>query len=77
MCNYSGNFRGRTISRNNATYFGLALIETDEKVHVGVKSEYASMVKPNAKLFYEVEPDKAIGYTQWNNGIGPLGIQLP
>lgn len=61
---------------NNATYFGLLLHQTDEKVHIGVKSEYAFLVKPNAILFYATESDESIGYTKWKNGIGPLGIKL-
>lgn len=61
----------------NATYFELALHQTDEKVHICIKSEYAFLVQPNAILFYQTESSQSIGYTKWKNGRGPLGIKLP
>ena len=53
----------------NATYFVLALYQTDEKVHIGIESKNAFLVKPNATLFYAVETEESKGYTLWENGI--------
>lgn len=59
---------------DEASYFTLALNETDEEVHIGVKPKSAYMVKPNVTLFYATEEEDVKGYTKWKNGIGPLGI---
>ena len=57
-----------------ASYFMIALNETDEKVHIGVKPESARFVAPNVTLFYATEKEEQIGYTKWKNSIGPLGM---
>ena len=58
----------------NASYFMIALNETDEIVHIGVKPESARFVKPNVALFYATKKEDQIGYTKWKNGMGPLGM---
>ena len=60
--------------QEKASYYTIKLYETKEKVHIGVKPECARFVKPNATLFYASQDEDSIKYTEWKNGIGPLGM---
>ena len=63
-------------TEENLTYFVLALHQTEEKVKINIETNNASLVKPDATLFYAVEDEDAKGYTLWKNGFGPFGIKL-
>lgn len=60
----------------NLTYFVLALDQTQEKIKISIKTNNASLVKPNVILFFAVEDEDAKGYALWKNGLGPFGIRL-
>lgn len=64
-------------SKENLTYFILALYETDEQVKISIETNNAILIKPNVTLFYAVEDVDVKGYTFWKNGLGPFGIKLP
>lgn len=81
--NYFDFLRGKKVTireilekecTSEATYFELALNETDEKVHIGVEPKSSFMIKPNAKLFYADKKEDVKGYTKWKNGICPRKI---
>lgn len=63
-------------TKENLTYFVLALHETEEKVRISIETSNAKLLKPNSALFYAIEDEDAKGYTLWKNGFGPFGIKL-
>ena len=64
-------------TKEDLTYFVLALHQTEEKVKISIETNNAILVKPNVTLFYAVKDEDAKGYTLWKNGLGPFGIKLP
>lgn len=63
-------------TKENLTYFQLALHQTEEIVKISIGTSNAELVKPNVTLFYAVEDEDAKGYTLWRSGLGPFGIKL-
>ncbi len=57
-----------------SVYFQLALDAISEKMHVLIKPEYADLIKPEAILFYAKKPNDILGYAQWKNGTGTIGV---
>lgn len=63
-------------TKENLTYFVLALHQTEEKVKINIESNEASLIKPDATLFSVVKDEDAKGYILWKSGFRSFGVKL-